>query len=194
VFHSQVGLRFSFFLITTYIMAMETVKFNLFLSLSVYLFSFFLYSHLKTTGEQLLSQHVMAKIKSLLCNILSECLTDNLTNSFHILTQRFVLFFHDSRVPHKVCVCNCLENSTLSGQPLAQETTKMQSVACQLVSEQTETNVIFYSQFTLLNIDSCTKVMCLWNSHCHHNCSVERCVNSVSSSLMFTNRLLKQDF
>jgi hypothetical protein len=60
------------------------------------------------TGAQLGSQRVMTEIKSLLRNTFSECLIDSLTNSFHILTQRFVLFFHVSRVPHKVCMCDCL--------------------------------------------------------------------------------------
>jgi hypothetical protein len=46
------------------------------------------------TGAQLVSQHVMTEIKLLLHNTLSECLIDNLTSSFHILTQRFDLF-HD---------------------------------------------------------------------------------------------------
>jgi hypothetical protein len=128
VFHSQV-----FFLITMYIMAMEAVRFNLFLRLCIYLFIFFLHSsHSKTTGAQLVSQRVLTEIK-LLCNTFSECVIDNLTSSFHILTQRFVLFLHGSRVHHKVCVCDCLENSTLLGQPLAQETIKIQSVACQSV-------------------------------------------------------------
>jgi hypothetical protein len=116
-----------------YIMAMEAIKFNLFLSICIYLFSFFLCSHSEMTGVQLVSQRVMTEIKLLLCNTFSECLIDNLTSSFHILTQRFVLFFHGDRVPHKVCVCNCSENSTLLGQPLAQETIKIQSVACQSV-------------------------------------------------------------
>jgi hypothetical protein len=86
--------RFFFFLITMYIMAMEAIKLHLFLNLCIYLFSFFLYSHSKTTGVQLVPQCVMSKIKLLLRNTFPECLIDNLTNSFHILTQRFVLFFH----------------------------------------------------------------------------------------------------
>jgi hypothetical protein len=76
---------------------------------------------------------VMTKIKLLLRNTFSECLFDNLTNSFHILMQMFALFFHGSRVPHKVCVCDCLENSTLLGQPPAQEKIKIQLVACRSV-------------------------------------------------------------
>jgi hypothetical protein len=44
-------------------MAMEAIKFNLFLSLYIYLFSSFLYSHSKTTEAQLVSQHVMTQIK-----------------------------------------------------------------------------------------------------------------------------------
>jgi hypothetical protein len=78
-------------------MAMEAIKFNLFLSLCMYLFPFFLYSHSKMRGVQLVSQCVMTEIKLLLRNTFSECLIDNLTSSFHILTQRFVLFFHGGR-------------------------------------------------------------------------------------------------
>jgi hypothetical protein len=132
VFHSQVGFS-CFFFITMYIMAMEDVKFNFLLSLCISLFSFFLYSHLKMTEVQLVSQCVTTEIKLLLHNTFSECLIDNLTNTFHILTQRCVLFFHGDRVPHKVCVCHCLENSTLLVQPLAQETIQIQSVACRSV-------------------------------------------------------------
>jgi hypothetical protein len=72
------------------IMAMEAIKFNLSLSLCIYLFSFFLYSHLKRTGAQLISQRVVTEIKLLLSDTFSECLIDSLTNSFHILTQKFV--------------------------------------------------------------------------------------------------------
>jgi hypothetical protein len=36
-------------------MAVEAVKFNLFLSHCIYLFSFFLYPHLKMTGAQFVS-------------------------------------------------------------------------------------------------------------------------------------------
>jgi hypothetical protein len=115
-----------------YIMAIEAIKFNLFLSLCIYLFSFFLYSHLQMTEAQLVYQRVMTEIKLILRNTFSECLTDNLTNSFHILMQRFVLFFHGGRVPHKVCMCNFLENSTLLGQPLAQQTIKIKSIAFHL--------------------------------------------------------------
>jgi hypothetical protein len=49
-----------------YITAIEAVKFNLFLSLCIYLLSFFLYSHLKMTGAQLVSQRVITEIKLLL--------------------------------------------------------------------------------------------------------------------------------
>jgi hypothetical protein len=80
-----------------YIMAVEAIKFNLFLILCIYLFSLFLYSHLKMTWAQLVSQSVMTEIKLLLRNTFSECCTDNLTNSFHMLMQRFVLFFHGGR-------------------------------------------------------------------------------------------------
>jgi hypothetical protein len=52
-----------FFLITVYTMAMEAVKFILVLSICIYLFSFFLYSHSKMTGVQLFSQCVMTEIK-----------------------------------------------------------------------------------------------------------------------------------
>jgi hypothetical protein len=45
------------------------------------------------TEPQLVSQRVVTEIKLLLRNTLSECLIDNLTNSFHILTQSFILFF-----------------------------------------------------------------------------------------------------
>jgi hypothetical protein len=95
VFHSQED----FFVIAMYVMATEAVSFHSFLSLYIYLFSFFLYSHSKTTGVQLISQRVMTKIKLLLLllllgNTFSECLIDNLTSSFHILMQGFVLFFH----------------------------------------------------------------------------------------------------
>jgi hypothetical protein len=81
-----------------YIMAVEAVTFNLFFRLDIFfLFSFFLYSHSKATGAQFLSR-VMAEIKLLLLrNTFSECLIDSLTNCFHILTQRFVLFFHGGR-------------------------------------------------------------------------------------------------
>jgi hypothetical protein len=44
-------------------MAMAAVKFHLFVSLYIYLFSFFLYSHSKTTGAHLVSQSVMTEIK-----------------------------------------------------------------------------------------------------------------------------------
>jgi hypothetical protein len=67
----------------------------LFIFKSLHLFSFFLYSHSKMTGAQFVSQCVMTEIKFLLRNTFSECLMDNLTNSSHILKQKFVLFFHD---------------------------------------------------------------------------------------------------
>jgi hypothetical protein len=44
-------------------MAVEAAKFYLFLSLCIYLLSFFHYSHSKTTGAQLVSQRVTTKIK-----------------------------------------------------------------------------------------------------------------------------------
>jgi hypothetical protein len=59
------------------------------------------------TGAQLVSQHVMAKIK-LLCNTFSECFTDNLTNSFHILMQRFVLFFLSARPTNRQLIVSLL--------------------------------------------------------------------------------------
>jgi hypothetical protein len=88
---------------------MEAIKFNLFLILCIYLFFFFLYSHLKMTGAQLISR-VMTKIKLLLfffycCYkvITFQDVSDNLTNSFNILTQRFVLSFMAAESPTK-CV------------------------------------------------------------------------------------------
>jgi hypothetical protein len=75
----------------------ELSNFIYFLSLCIHLFTFFLYSHSKTTEAQLVSQCFMTEIKLLLHNTFSECLADNLTNSFHILMQRFVLFFHGGR-------------------------------------------------------------------------------------------------
>jgi hypothetical protein len=104
-------------------MAVEAIKFRFFFSLCIYLFSFFLYSHLKTTAAQLISQHVMTKIKLLLLlplllsvsllllllllfllllllsllNTFSEHLINNLTNSFHIFMQRLVLLAHGGR-------------------------------------------------------------------------------------------------
>jgi hypothetical protein len=57
------GVLFFIFLVVMHIMAMEAVKFNLFLILCIYLFPLFLYSHLKTTGAQLFSQRVMTEIK-----------------------------------------------------------------------------------------------------------------------------------
>jgi hypothetical protein len=50
-----------------------------------------------------------------LVNTLPEYPIDTLTSSFHILQQRFDLFFHSGRVLHKVYVSNYLENSTLLG-------------------------------------------------------------------------------
>jgi hypothetical protein len=100
----------------------------------LHLFSFILYSHLKTTGIELVLKHVITVIKLLfLQNIFSEYLIDHLTNSFHILTQRFVLFFNSVRARHKFYVCDCVENSTLLGQPQAHETIKIQPVVCQSV-------------------------------------------------------------
>jgi hypothetical protein len=125
--------KFSSFLITMYIMAMVAVKFHLFLSLCLYLLSFLLHSHSKTTGKQLVSQRVMNEIKLFLPNTFSEFFIENLTNILHIITQRFVLFIHSGRIPNKVCVCDSLKNSTLLGQHLAQETIKIQSVACRSV-------------------------------------------------------------
>jgi hypothetical protein len=78
-------------------MAMEAVKFNLSSIPCIPLFSFFLYSNSKTTGAQLVPQRVMTDIKLLLCSTFSECLIDDLTSSFRILKQRFVLFFHGGR-------------------------------------------------------------------------------------------------
>jgi hypothetical protein len=46
-------------------MAMEAAKFSLFLSLCIYLFSFFLYSDSKATEPQLVSRRVMTEIKLL---------------------------------------------------------------------------------------------------------------------------------
>jgi hypothetical protein len=55
-----------------------------------HLFSFFLYSRLRTKGARLISQSVMTEIKLLLCNTFSGCRIVNLTTSFHILTQRWL--------------------------------------------------------------------------------------------------------
>jgi hypothetical protein len=87
---------------------MEAIRFNLFLSLCIYLFSFFLYSHLNMTGAQLVSQHVMTEIKLLLHNTSLECLIDNLTNNFHILMQRFVLFFNGGRLTDRQLIVSLL--------------------------------------------------------------------------------------
>jgi hypothetical protein len=91
-------------------MAVEAVKFHLFLILCIYLISVFLYSNSKTTGAQLVSQHVMTEIKLLLLyrNIFSVCLIDSLTNSFHIVTQRFVLFIHGSRLTNRQLIVSLL--------------------------------------------------------------------------------------
>jgi hypothetical protein len=96
------------------------------------IFSFLFYSHSKRTGVQLVSQCVMAKIIILLLlllllvyNTFSESLTDILSNSFHILKQRSDLFFHSDSVLPRVCVHDCLENSTLLGQPQAHKIIKI---------------------------------------------------------------------
>jgi hypothetical protein len=60
------------------------------------------------TGAQLVSQHAMTEIKLLLFNNFSECFTDNLTNSFHILMQRFVLFFHGGRPTNRQLIVSLL--------------------------------------------------------------------------------------
>jgi hypothetical protein len=70
---------------------------------SLYLFIFFLYSHLKMTGVQVVSC-VMTKIELLLGNTFSESLIDNLTSSLHIHMQRFVLFFHSSSPSQSLCL------------------------------------------------------------------------------------------
>jgi hypothetical protein len=49
-----------------FIIGMEAIRFNLFLILYIYLFCFFLYSYLKMTGVQLVSERVMIEIKLLL--------------------------------------------------------------------------------------------------------------------------------
>jgi phosphoserine aminotransferase len=52
------------FLITMSIKVSEAVKFNLFLTLCVYLFSFILHSHSKTGGVQLVSRRERLKASS----------------------------------------------------------------------------------------------------------------------------------
>jgi hypothetical protein len=75
------------FLITLHILAVETVGFNLFVSLYIYLFSFFFYSCLNLTRVQLVSQCVMTEMKLLLLrNTFSEYLSKGLIKRFYILT------------------------------------------------------------------------------------------------------------
>jgi hypothetical protein len=63
---------------------------------------------LKTAGAQLVSQCVLVKINLLLCNTFSECRIDNLTNSFHILMQRFVSVFHGGRLTNRQLIVSLL--------------------------------------------------------------------------------------
>jgi hypothetical protein len=52
---------------------------------------------------------VMTEIKLLLLrNTFSECLIDNLTNSVHVLMQRFVSFFHGSRPTNRQLIVSLL--------------------------------------------------------------------------------------
>jgi hypothetical protein len=78
-------------------MAVKHIKFNLFLSLCIYLFIFFLFYLLTFENDWIaigFSPRVIATVTflSLLLSLhsnFSEYLIDNLTNSFHIIKQRF---------------------------------------------------------------------------------------------------------
>jgi hypothetical protein len=109
--------KYAVFLIIISVMAMKTIKCNLFFK-SLHLFSFFLYSHLRLRGTQLISQFVMTEMKFLLCNTFSECLIVNLTTIFHILKLwwLYVWFILPRRQsPPTKYVCVRFENSTLLG-------------------------------------------------------------------------------
>jgi Zn finger protein HypA/HybF involved in hydrogenase expression len=100
-----------------------------------FLFStfFFLYSHLKTQGLQLVFKCVMTKMKLLLYNTFSECLRSVWPVAFTFLCKGGFKFDYSSMVaesPTKFVVCDCFECSALLGQPQSPETTKVQSVAC----------------------------------------------------------------
>jgi hypothetical protein len=117
----------SLFLITMYIMTMETIKFHLFLSLCIYLFSSFPYSHLKLIEVQLVS-HVITKIKLLLHNTSQNVLTTWPIASICLCKG----LFYSSTVaqfPHKVCVW-LIEKFHFVRATLAQETIKKQPIAC----------------------------------------------------------------
>jgi hypothetical protein len=104
-------------------MAMGTITFNYF---QVFAFFFFLLLLTFQKGTIAIGFSTCYDGNCLLLrNTCSQCLIVNLTTSFHIVVQMFVY-----TCTTEVCVRDCLENSTLLEQPLAQETIKIQSVAC----------------------------------------------------------------
>jgi hypothetical protein len=136
-----------FFFITRSAMAVKAVKRHLFFK-SLHLFSFFLYSHSRMRGVQLISQCVMTKITLLLHNTFSECIIVNLTTSVQILTQRWMyIWFILPRwwSPPKKFVCVRLETSTVLGATPSIGTIKKQSAACrswQSVDQNIDSNTI----------------------------------------------------
>jgi hypothetical protein len=93
-----------------------------------FLFSFFFCSHSRKGGAQLVSQRVMTEIVYYYVTPVHNASLSIWPLASHSCAN-VCLFLHDGKVHHKVCVCDCLENSTLLEQPLAQETIKIQSVA-----------------------------------------------------------------